>query len=458
MLSISSRLSLCYLTAAAALFCCLNACLPALAQSLPAGDAARINPSILPTDSTPLIFTGERGLLSRELKFSLLKRLPERLWFSTSTEASQRLETNPFFKRSDAKPDYVFRALPNITVGYNVLKNTGIYCNYFVIKDVFARFPQAGRPINQSLSLGVRHSIAISNKTSAQFDFQARELWQAAGIRQADLLPSVSITHIVTPRVVLFASTVLQLRGRNYFVAPTREIDPFYSAGMLLRKGQWNFLVTDTFVTNFRHPPFSNPVPRQGNVSMIADFEINHPVNNRYLPGVLAFVRAEPVWNWRSNGVTGLSGFDFRLFSGIRISVSKPAYNSTIDKMRQQVIDYDQKLKSLPRAAPAGQVAPGSQIQSKPAKPLLHHAPSNSQSPSQSQSAPTQDPLLRQSPANTLPQPAPNQIPQQAGAPAAVLPQSTPLDRPLLRQVPTGEVPSAPTPLSQEEQTAAFSS
>ncbi len=332
---------------------------PAFAQSAQGGDAARLNPGFLPTDTTPLIFTGERGLLSRELKFSLLKRLPERLWFNTTTEVSQRLETNPRFTAHAPAADYVFRALPNVTVGYNFLKNTGIYCNYFVIKDVFARFPRFGRPTNQSLALGLRHSITINSKTSAQFDLQARELWQAPGIRQFDYLPSVSVTHMMTPRVILFASTVLQLRGREPFVAPTREIDPFYSAGVVFRKGQWNLVVTDTFVTNFRHPPFANPVPRQGNVSMIADFELNRPINNRYLPGVLAFIRAEPVWNWRSNRVTGLSGFDFRLFTGIRVAVSKPAYNSSIDKMRNQMIDYDDKLKSLKSKSQA-QPTPGS--------------------------------------------------------------------------------------------------
>ncbi len=337
-------------TACAALLY-LALCLPGrgLAQSIPSSDAGKVNPAVLPTDTTPSIFSGERGFLSRELKFNLLKRLPERLWYNTSTEVTQRLETNPRFTSTDAKSDYVFRVLPNVTLGYNFFKSTGIYCNYFVIKDVYARGSQLGKPTTQSLALGFRQPLTIGRKTSAQFDLQARELWESAGLRQFDFLPSISLTHVVTPNVILFASSVLQMRGRTYFVAPTRELDPFYSAGAVLRKGKWNLVISDTFVTNFRHPTFPNPVPRQGNVSMISDFEVNHPISSSYLPGVSAFVRAEPVWNWRSNRVPGLSGFDFRLFGGIRLSMGKPAYNTTIDQMRKQISDYDEKLKSPPQ-------------------------------------------------------------------------------------------------------------
>jgi hypothetical protein len=319
-------------------------------QAAPApADAARATPGVLPTDVTPLIYSGERSFLSREMKYSLLKRLPSRLWFNVSAETSQRLETNPQFFVRDAKPDYIFRVMPNVTLGYNVFKNTSIYANYFVIKDVFARFGRLDNPTTQSLAWGLRQTAQLGRRTSAQFDFQARELWQQSHLHQFDFLPSVSLNYTVSPRVVLFASSVLQLRGKDYFLAPTREIDPFYSVGMLVRRGLWTFLATDTLVTNFRDPPFAHSVPQHGNVSMIADFEINHPISSRYLPGVVAFLRAEPVWDWRSGRIPGLSGFDFRLFSGIRLSLSKPSYAPVVDKMRRQIEDYDNMLKTPPK-------------------------------------------------------------------------------------------------------------
>ena len=56
-----------------------------------------------------------------------------------TTEVSQRLDTNVLFTYSKPKADYAFRVLPNITLGYEIFKNTSVYCNYFVIKVIFAR-------------------------------------------------------------------------------------------------------------------------------------------------------------------------------------------------------------------------------------------------------------------------------------------------------------------------------
>lgn len=301
---------------------------------------ADFNPTILPTDLTPLSRSAESALLSRQIRFAIMKKLPTRLWFNLTTEVSQRYESNVFFTYSHHKGDYAFRVLPNITIGYNVLPHTSVYCNYFVIKDQFAVHDVLSIPTTQSLALGVRHDLPVGRKTSLQFDFQARELWQSRNLHQADFLPSVSVTHVVRPRTYLFGSLLLQLRGRDYFVAPTREIDPFYTIGLIHQRGQWTFSATDTMVTNFRSPPFRTSIPRQGNVSMIADFEVAHPVT-RKIPGLVAFIRAEPVWNWSSHKRPGLSGFDIRIFGGLRLSVNKQSYLSTIENLRQQLIESE---------------------------------------------------------------------------------------------------------------------
>jgi hypothetical protein len=46
-------------------------------------------------------------------------------------------------------------------------------------------------------------------------------------------------------------------------------------------------------------------------MTMIADFEVNHPLTKKF-PALLAFMRAEPIWNWDSDKYPGLSGFNFR--------------------------------------------------------------------------------------------------------------------------------------------------
>lgn len=299
------------------------------------------NPTVLPTDVTPISRGAEGSFLSRQLHFSLMKKIPTRMWFNVSTELSQRYESNVFFLYSHHKGDYVYRTAPNMTVGYNLLPHTSVYTNYFVIKDEFAKHTLLSFPTTQSLSLGVRQDFTIGRRTSAQLDFQARELWQSSHLRQADFLPSLNLTYALKNNLFVFGSMVLQLRGRNYFVAPNREIDPFYTVGAAYTRGTWTFSAVDTFITNFRDPPFNSSIPRQGNVNMIADFEISHPVI-RKMPGLVAFVRAEPVWNWSSHKQLGLSGFDIRIFGGVRLNVTKQSYLSSIQNLKKELLEQEQ--------------------------------------------------------------------------------------------------------------------
>jgi len=317
-----------------------------------------VNPTVIPTDVTPIPIGQERELIRPGYRFYLMQKLPRRLWFNMTCETSQRFESNVFFTSRDPKRDYVFRVLPNVSLGYNFLPHTSFYWNYFVIKDVFANHGHLSIPTTQSVSGGLRHEIPVSNRTNIQFDYQIRELWQAQNLRQADMIPAVTATHVFTPRCIGFANIQLQMRSKNIFEGATREIDPFYTVGMLYRWKQWTFSATDTFVTNYRN---SNAIPPQGNLAMIADFEVNRPLSKK-LPGVVGFIRAEPIWNWESNQLPGISGFDFRLFSGIRIAVSKPSYYADFSKLRQQIqgADGGSKPNTQKQTAPANQSTPGS--------------------------------------------------------------------------------------------------
>ena len=289
---------------------------------------------LVPTDVTPFTTVPQRNSFSPGYKFRLFQMLPERLWFTATAEASQRPETNVLLTANHHQSDYVLRALPSITCGYNVLKNTSIYTNYFALKDNYANHPSLSAQTTQSLAWGVRHNKSLGEKTNLQFDLQARELWQGR-LHQFDFLPGVTLTRQLPHADIAFASALLQMRGGEYFVAPTREIDPFYTVGYMRRRGVWTFCCTETLDTNYRNPFVA--VPRQSNVSMIADFEINRPVCKR-LPSVLAFARAEPVWNAGAHNAPGLSGFDFRLFTGVRFTISKPSYYAAMERMRSQIL------------------------------------------------------------------------------------------------------------------------
>jgi hypothetical protein len=69
---------------------------------------------------------------------------------------------------------------------------------------------------------------------------------------------------------------------------------------------------------------------------MISDIEIYHPLFKHH-PSLVGFMRAEPIWNWRSNRAVGLSGFDFRLYTGIRLQASKTSLGSNMDQLRKQL-------------------------------------------------------------------------------------------------------------------------
>ncbi len=301
--------------------------------------AQTVTPAIptgpLPTDLTPIRLKEEQQIFSPGASFYLNQKLPASLWFNMSTEVNQRFESNIFLAAKDPVRSYVFRAFPNVTVGYNFWKNTGIYTNYFLIKDVYTASVRLTHPTNQSLSIGLRHSRAWG-KTNLQFDVQARELWQAKLLHQFDYLPGMTITRPFGTRNVVYMNVVLQMRGGEPFVAPTREIDPFYTLGYLRNFGRWNFNGTVTYITNFRHPVFPFSIPNQGNEEIICDFEVNHPISKK-IPNVVAFLRAEPIWNWDSKREVGLSGFDFRLYSGIRIQPYKQPVNSLINQMRNEL-------------------------------------------------------------------------------------------------------------------------
>jgi hypothetical protein len=317
----------------------------------------------LPTDVTPIRIREERELFRPGPSLYLFQRLPANLWFNTSSEINLRYESNVFLTANQPKRDMVFRTFPNVTVGYNFLKNVGVYSNYFMIKDIYADTAPGTahltQPVTQSVSLGVRHNRQIG-QNNLQFDMQARELWQARKLHQFDYLPGFLLSRPLGKNTFGFINLQLQMRGGQPFVAPTRELDPFYTFGVLRSFGIYTLSVTNTFITDFRSPPFNHSVPMHSNYEDITDVEIYRPILKRY-SNVVAFVRAEPIWNWHSNRQAGLSGFDFRVYSGIRIQFAKPPVGSLINQMRKGLKSNPDNPTGAPENAPippAGTVQP----------------------------------------------------------------------------------------------------
>lgn len=75
---------------------------------------------------------------------------------------------------------------------------------------------------------------------------------------------------------------------------------------------------------------------------MISDIEVVRPVLKK-MPSLQAFIRAEPVWNWYSDKQPGLSGFDFRLYGGLRVVANKPSYYTGMENLRQQILESEKE-------------------------------------------------------------------------------------------------------------------
>ncbi len=347
----------------------------ALAQptDLPAirTDVRAIPGSIIPTDVVPLPAAEERLSFGENLQLQMLQRLPARLYFNASCETTFRLETNPFqfpskrtFIRKFFPPppvfaslnpftqndffrqlsfinatDVVFRVLPNVTVGWTVTPKTRLFGNFFMIRDSLMHNVRLNTTIF-SVAYGIQQDIPVTKRGNLQLEVQARELLQQNGTPVFDLLPASTFSYILTPRLVLFANALLQLRGRGYFKPATREIDPFFTFGGLYQRGGWSFSGTATYVQNWRQMFGANASIPVNNQSWICDFELARRMFPQ-VPGLQAFVRAEPIWNFGSHNTPGLAGFDFRLFWGLRMAVGKPPLTAAINLMRQRLEELE---------------------------------------------------------------------------------------------------------------------
>jgi hypothetical protein len=368
-----------------------------LAQNFPLPPTSS---TIIPTDVLPLPAIQTRMTFGENLQLRLLQRLPSRFYMSSSVETSLRYETNPFqfptkrkfltqlppppvFRTLNAfqqgqildllnlcnNDDMVFRVLPNVTGGWVINPRTRAFCNYFMIRDSLFHNVRLNTVIH-SISYGVQRDIPITSRGNLQLEFQARELYQLHQQPVFDFLPGVTFSYVATPRLVLFVNALLQMRGKRYFQAPTKEIDPFYTWGALYQRNGWTFSASTTFLQNFREPFRQNAVIPVNNYSFICDFEIARRLF-RQMPGLQAFVRAEPIYNFHSHNTPGLAGVDFRLFFGLRMAMAKPALTATLEQLRQQL----EEQEAAP-SKPSTQSSPNSDPQKTNSKPSAYIKPS----------------------------------------------------------------------------------
>ncbi len=304
----------------------------------------------------------QRSTTQNKLQLLMLEKLPAPLYVDANVETSFRIETNPFQEapkrsimrqqsppgsqldpidaislystiKNDAVFNNVYRVNPNITAGWSPTANTQYFVNSFYLRDSLLK--SSGLNSNTYVvGLGAQHTYQLSKKVSLQPQFQAREMWQTGQLPVLDYLPALTLTINHTDNFTSYISPLLQVRFKYFVGEPMRELDPFITWGHTYQKGQWYLSASTTFNQNFRRQFSHNALLPQNNYSFISDFEIDREFKK--LPGVQAFVRAEPVWNFHSNYTNGLSGMDFRLYYGIRVSASKQALTGTMDQLRKR--------------------------------------------------------------------------------------------------------------------------
>lgn len=373
---------------------------PIVAPVNSGGPSIAPSTTIIPTDTLPLPAVQNRMTFAENFQLRILQKLPARFYFNSTVETSFRDETNPFqFPKKEslmrqlprpeiwrqlnyfqqhqlydivglvARNDMVYRVLPNVTGGWTLTPRTRVYGNYFMIRDALMHEMRLNTVIH-SIGMGIQQDIPVTSRGNLQAEFQFRELYQLHQQSVFDFLPGLTMSYVATPRIVLFANALFQMRGKAFFQAPVKEMDPFYTWGGLYQRNGWTFSASTTLVQNFRQPFHGNSTIPVNNYSFISDYEISRRVIKQ-LPGLQAFLRAEPIWNFHSKDKPGLSGMDFRLFWGLRMSMAKPALTSALEQLRQQLEEQEgeppaKEDPSKKQTKPSAYIAPHEVIASSP--------------------------------------------------------------------------------------------
>lgn len=286
-----------------------------------------------PVDLAPvkLLERTSPAFQASQFQTGLLYKLPAKMFFYSSTENSLRLETNVFQTLHRNRADMIYRVLPNVTVGYALTPRTRVSANYFFFRDQYTRDNHDLSRNIHSIGFQVQHDIPLGERTTLTTGFMSRQLLFSKGQPWSDLLPSAQLTRRVGNSGVVYGGVLGQIRFRNT-LGRFQEGDQFYSLGGMYRTRRWLFLWDNTFITNFGHRKI-----RMGpnNVNIIMTMEADYRISPR-LP-VVAFVRAQPIFNIGADQAPGFAGVNFRLFGGLRLDLNKaPVFPIKLDQAKKK--------------------------------------------------------------------------------------------------------------------------
>jgi len=293
--------------------------------------------TVQPIDLTPIQYPEKNSALSpfNSVRTHILNFFPAKMFIDATVENSLRLETNAFQTRKHQRRDMVYRVLPNVTVGYAPTQTTRISANYFMFNDLYADHGNALSRVVQSVGLRGDKDFHLNNSTVLTTSLMYRELFttQTGSLRAPssfnvnhplnDILPSVSIVHSVAPNWIVYSSIIGQLRWKNIVGGPWQEGDQFYSAGTIYRRGAWYVSQDFTWFDSFGRGSVRFPGGPNNYHQAILTTEVGRRLSHN-IP-VVAFVRAQPIFNIGQDKRAGFAGPDVRIFGGLRMELAKPA-------------------------------------------------------------------------------------------------------------------------------------
>lgn len=268
----------------------------------------------------------------------IYETLPDRLFINLSAEPSYRLETNPYQVPQNTEPfnkaTDVFRIQTTASVGYALTRKTRISANYFMLADRYDDFtPYHLDSTVQSVGANVEQDLLQGKRWVLRGAVQGRQLFLPDQRVNGDLMPSLTYIQSIGKNGYLYANAAGVFGRRGFFLGTgTKSTTWMGSIGtgyqvpydqpkklMKLIEGT-SFSLSSTY----SYTDIFNPRPyvsgHQQNIILTG--EIAKQLN-RHVP-VQAFVRAEPVFNFGQERQTiGISGFNFRLFGGLRASLRK---------------------------------------------------------------------------------------------------------------------------------------
>ncbi len=277
-------------------------------------------------DLTPVSLPRRTPTFSRfeGMKYNALYTLPGRLFFSAVVDNSLRCETNVFQTASHNKTDMIYRCLPNTTLGWALTRTTRVSANYFFLRDQYTKYNNPLSRNFHSVGFQIDQDLYAKGRTTVTAGFLGRALFSNpdnfSDTFFNDLLPSLTATRQVGYSGVIYGSVLGQIRFRE-MCSQFQEGDQFYSFGGVYRKGPWTALGDMTMNSNFGN---SNLRLGHNNQVIILTEELARRLPYLRLP-IEGYVRCQEIFNMGANANPGYAGFNFRVFGGIRATISKPA-------------------------------------------------------------------------------------------------------------------------------------